>query len=356
MQMPGRKYSSASSSYRYGFNGKENDKEVKGEGNQQDYGLRIYDPRLVRFLSEDPLTSKYPFYSPYHFAGNSPIKFIDLDGAEPYDPAKIPTGIGYITITSAPGVAQQTRSMWYGNYELRGIWGDNGSPYWIARYHYTEGKYAGMYNDEYVVGPDAVYSFLKDAKKWHNRAEWAAEFGTQKDFTLRNIFKNWVSTISNPVNWILGASIYAGSLGGPAYRATVGRSATTNYRGTFFAAHPELEGKVVVHHAVEQQILTRYPGRFTSSEINSLENLRGIPKSANADLHLSKIRKTWNEFYRAHPNATREKILEQATLIDNAYGTQFNPSISPDKIKIPIVPVNPQNTQGNQTSSSEKQN
>jgi hypothetical protein len=45
--MPGRTYTAAS--YKYGFNGKENDNEVKGEGNQQDYGMRIYDPRLGRF-------------------------------------------------------------------------------------------------------------------------------------------------------------------------------------------------------------------------------------------------------------------------------------------------------------------
>ena len=83
--MPGRKYQ-AGSWYRYGFNGKENDNEVKGEGNQQDYGLRIYDPRLGKFLSTDPLTKSYPWYSPYQFAGNNPIKFIDLDGGEPKDP------------------------------------------------------------------------------------------------------------------------------------------------------------------------------------------------------------------------------------------------------------------------------
>lgn len=69
--------------YRYGFNGKENDSEVKGEGNQQDYGLRIYDPRVGKFLSVDPLANKYPYYSTYHFAGNSPIKYIDMDGGEP---------------------------------------------------------------------------------------------------------------------------------------------------------------------------------------------------------------------------------------------------------------------------------
>jgi|GEM_PF-5172149 len=80
MQMPGRNFSS--DGYRFGFNGKENDNEVKGDGNEQDYGMRIYDPRLGRFLSVDPLTKKYPWYTPYQFAGNTPIEAIDLDGGE----------------------------------------------------------------------------------------------------------------------------------------------------------------------------------------------------------------------------------------------------------------------------------
>ena len=57
--MPGRKFS-AGNGYRFGFNGKENDNEIKGEGNQQDYGMRVYDPRLGKFLSVDPLTKGYP--------------------------------------------------------------------------------------------------------------------------------------------------------------------------------------------------------------------------------------------------------------------------------------------------------
>jgi len=55
---------------------------VKGEGNQQDYGMRIYDPRVGRFLSVDPLTKQYPHYTPYSFAGNKPTVFIDRDGEE----------------------------------------------------------------------------------------------------------------------------------------------------------------------------------------------------------------------------------------------------------------------------------
>lgn len=67
---------------RYGFNGKENDNEVKGVGNQQDYGMRIYDPRIGKFLSVDPLTKGYPMLTPYQFASNSPVKHKDIDGLE----------------------------------------------------------------------------------------------------------------------------------------------------------------------------------------------------------------------------------------------------------------------------------
>ena len=77
--MPGRKFD-AGSGYRYGFNRKENDTDINSVG--QDYGMRIYDGRIGKFLSVDPLTSKYPFYTPYLFAGNKPIAFIDRDGME----------------------------------------------------------------------------------------------------------------------------------------------------------------------------------------------------------------------------------------------------------------------------------
>jgi RHS repeat-associated protein len=83
MLQPGRQYSIGT--YRYGFNGKENDNDVKGNGNQQDYGFRIYDPRIGKFLSVDPLTKSYPFYTPYQFAGNKPVKSIDIDGLEEYE-------------------------------------------------------------------------------------------------------------------------------------------------------------------------------------------------------------------------------------------------------------------------------
>ena len=75
--MPGRKYNAGS--YRYGFNGKEKDPE---NGNMYDYGFRIYNPNIGKFLSVDPLTRSYPWFTPYQFAGNTPIVAIDIDGKE----------------------------------------------------------------------------------------------------------------------------------------------------------------------------------------------------------------------------------------------------------------------------------
>ncbi len=52
--------------YRYGFNGKEKDDEgMGGGGSTYDYGFRIYNPQIGKFLSTDPLTMSYPFYTPY---------------------------------------------------------------------------------------------------------------------------------------------------------------------------------------------------------------------------------------------------------------------------------------------------
>jgi len=101
MVMPGRSWTVASGSeYRFGFNGKESDSETYGDNNIYDYGFRIYNPRLGKFLSVDPLTRSYPWYSPYHFAGNDPIRNSDLDGLEEYSRVEYSyQGVVFRTIT-----------------------------------------------------------------------------------------------------------------------------------------------------------------------------------------------------------------------------------------------------------------
>jgi RHS repeat-associated protein len=79
MEMVGRNFVEGKA-YRQGYNGKENDKDF-GEG-VQDYGFRIYDKDICRFLSEDPLKASFPWNSVYAFAENDVISCVDLDGGE----------------------------------------------------------------------------------------------------------------------------------------------------------------------------------------------------------------------------------------------------------------------------------
>ncbi len=58
----------------------EMDNEVKGTGNALNFGARIHDPRLGRFLSVDPIATSMPSFSTYGFAFDSPILFIDEGG------------------------------------------------------------------------------------------------------------------------------------------------------------------------------------------------------------------------------------------------------------------------------------
>ena len=44
--------------------------------------MRYYAAYIARFISTDPLQFEYPYYTPFQYAGNKPISYIDLDGAE----------------------------------------------------------------------------------------------------------------------------------------------------------------------------------------------------------------------------------------------------------------------------------
>jgi RHS repeat-associated protein len=81
MLMPGRQ-ASAGDQYSYGYNGMRKDDEIKGQGNSYDFGARIYDPRVGRWLTIDPQCRKYPDLNPYNFVSNSPMLFVDPNGEE----------------------------------------------------------------------------------------------------------------------------------------------------------------------------------------------------------------------------------------------------------------------------------
>ncbi|WP_442601935.1 RHS repeat domain-containing protein [Paenibacillus sp. KN14-4R] len=138
------------------------------------------------------------------------------------------------------------------------------------------------------------YSFYNfdDRLTWKDVGKKLFQMGTE-------VALDGIRTLNDPNAGVLDKTLavagyipifrWTGDLGKFALKGT----GKIDYKEVFFKKHPELEKEVVVHHAIEQQVLRKpeYKGLFTEAEMHGYNNLRGIPKEINSDIHLSKIRK-----------------------------------------------------------------
>ncbi|MFA6057866.1 MAG: RHS repeat-associated core domain-containing protein [Taibaiella sp.] len=139
--------------YRFGFNGQEKVNEWAGMGNYLDFAFRGYDSRVARFNSVDPLKQQYPWYSPYHFAGNSPISMIDVEGLEPTRPP-LPGEI--VTPQSGPkfdhtsGYGSQylalAKNKTNGKMQKYWIFAENAMQFNTIYYYYDQGKWSKFFD------------------------------------------------------------------------------------------------------------------------------------------------------------------------------------------------------------------
>lgn len=230
----------AMSAYRYGFNGKENDNEVKGEGNQIDFGNRVYDSRLGRFLSVDRLTAKVPFYSPYIFAGNKPISAVDVDGDlevtfhyyreyidfNTHKLVRVKTGSHSFSVQTAEDIKGIIRSRAEFNVVFRDVGVEylTGQTTYVPRFHHIEAVAGtGETRDETMQrteGNFAYYAYKMLLGLPHEKIGFALLSARDSNGELLTAKKRALDVVSGTIDlFTMGR---AGTVGGNALGKTVG--------------------------------------------------------------------------------------------------------------------------------------
>jgi RHS repeat-associated protein len=88
-----RAYTTGGVGDRYMFTEKERDSET----NLDYFGARYYSSSILRWLVPDPLTEKYPGWSPYNYTLGNPLRYIDPDGKDVWEIDSTGTVVNRIT-------------------------------------------------------------------------------------------------------------------------------------------------------------------------------------------------------------------------------------------------------------------
>jgi len=140
--------------------------------------MRIYDTRVGRFLSVDPLTPKYPELTPYQFGSNNPIENIDLDGLEGVPAKRQPDGDlstaqsstyvkpvqrPQIKVTPAIVIREQTIAM----ADIHGHgWIGPAQSYVLPNVAAVEQAHRDEVSDNVKSGPIGTIAYIAGGDKW----------------------------------------------------------------------------------------------------------------------------------------------------------------------------------------------
>jgi RHS repeat-associated protein len=156
--------------YLFGFGGHEKDDEVKGAGNSYDYGERMYDSRLGRWLSRDPMEKKFSSESSYIFAGNNPVYYLDREGLEKTT---------YIT-TIKNGVAKTVKvvNKDYVKEVRKWYYADEGSYLYSIDWDYNVVEFVTIDEDNNRISTTGE---ITTDKAWDDGIAWLDDAGAEKE-------------------------------------------------------------------------------------------------------------------------------------------------------------------------------
>ena len=227
MLVPTRNYSNPV--YRYGFQGQEKDNEIKGIGNSINYKFRMYDTRVGRFFAVDPLTAKYPWYTPYQFSGNKVIAFVELEGKEEL----------YV-------VAKYTNTLPESDHTLLGYLYTYG-PFLINPQFDKNDKLVSYIayrknRIEWIMHPNEIGNFLKNIDLYSNIGNLVYSHGEPSkadiEYSMGHYSKalkmKWHKAVRSPEWWMMTISAFGGAMIDIAESGSIIKSAVegpTNVKG-----------------------------------------------------------------------------------------------------------------------------
>lgn len=269
-----------------------------------------------RFFSIDPLTAKFPYYSPYQFAGNTPIWASDLDGLEPNFRHKEDgiNGVGLFDQQELGSIPRHQAVLTIGNpgkqFQIQWLLNNNGEAIgYLASRVVPDEEYKRLYGGSgaglqaaYVISLDRFGKFAKNTDEYFDKSHNAE----LEDVMYGEIDRSPVKRLFDPRAWLAGRII--GAVGGLANEFLLARLLPLQVTESGII--------VVTRHlaqfdAVENNIMIGRLKKIASGELKATEIDMNFYKH---ELRESELMKKGMSYDEAH-----EKTLKEQGMYERGY-------------------------------------